>query len=207
MKIWGLTGNIACGKSAVEAMLRTAGCVVIDADQVARDVVEPGEPGLAEIVEAFGAEMLLPDGSLDRTALGQFVFSDPDARKRLEEITHPRIHTRIAERLGALAQQGCALAVVSAALMVESGSYRNYAGLLVVTCPEDLQIARLRARDGLSEADARSRIDSQLPQGEKVALADEVIDNGGDLSTTGAQVRAWLDRLQSEGKPGAVPLK
>ena len=192
MIVWGLTGNIACGKSTVEAMLRDASVPVIDADHVARAVVAPGEPALREIVEHFGEQVLQMDGSLDRPALGAIVFADPSARAALEAITHPRIHQRIAQLLGDLAGKGIPLAVVSAALMIESGSSKNYAGLLVVTCPEETQMERLRSRDDFSESDALARIRSQMPQAKKAARADQVIDNSGTVEETREQVESWL---------------
>jgi len=193
VNVWGLTGNIACGKSAVERMLEDRGVPVIDADVVAREVVAVGSEGLTEVARAFGDGVLTSDGALDRKALGAIVFGDADARKRLESITHPRIFSRMAERLAALAEGGATTAVVSAALMVESGSYRHYAGLAVVTCPPDVQLARLRARDGSSEGDARARIESQLPQSEKASKASVVLDNSGDLTELRHQVDAWID--------------
>ena len=195
MIVWGLTGNIACGKSTVEGMLREASVAVIDADQVARDVVAPGEPALGEIVERFGEHVLHDDGSLDRPALGAIVFADPSARAALEAITHPRIHQRTFELLTDLSAQGVPLAVVSAALMIESGSSKNYAGLLVVTCPEEAQLQRLRSRDDFSEADALARIRSQMPQAEKAAQADHVIDNSGNIEATRAQLETWLAKV------------
>ena len=195
MKVWGLTGNIACGKSAVEGFLREADVPVIDADQVARTIVEPGSPALAEIAQTFGPGVLDDQGRLNRPALGQLVFSDAEARKSLEAITHPRIHTHITEQLAELAKADTPLAVVSAALMVESGSYRLYEGMIVVTCPEDEQLRRLKARDGFDEVDARARIASQMSQTEKAALADVVVDNGGSLLKTEQQVKSWLSSL------------
>ncbi len=197
MLVWGLTGNIACGKSAVEDVLRAQGVPVIDADVIARQVVAPGQPALAEIKEAFGSEVLLPDGQLNRPALGDIVFGDGEARQRLEAITHPQIIGRIFESLADLQADGHALAVVSAALMVESGSYRNYAGLAVVTCPEALQLQRLRLRDGLSENDALARIRSQRAQEDKAALADVVFDNSEDLLSLQSAVERWLTELRT----------
>jgi len=194
VRVWGLTGNIACGKSAVEEFLRHQGVPVIDADQVAREIVEPGQPALDAIVETFGAEILNEDGQLDRPALATVVFTDPSARKHLEAITHPRIHARTADLLGALAQDDTDLAVVSAALMIEAGSHRLYEGLIVVTCPEGLQTQRLMARDGFTEEQAVARTSSQMAQQQKVALADVVIDNSGTLEATHKQVQAWLDQ-------------
>jgi len=193
VNVWGLTGNIACGKSAVERMLEGRGVPVIDADVVAREVVAAGSPGAAAVRDAFGDSVFAPDGALDRKALGAVVFADPAARERLEGITHPLIFARMGERLAELAAAGSETAVVSAALMVESGSYRNYAGLAVVTCPPEIQRARLLARDGSTPEAAQARIDSQLPQSEKAAKATVVLDNSGDLAGLQRQVDAWID--------------
>ncbi len=193
MQIWGLTGNIACGKSAAESMLRELGLPVIDADQVARQVVEPGTEGLAEVVAAFGPGVLAGD-RLDRAALGAIVFSDPEQRKQLEAITHPRIATAIAHQVMHFANEGHEVVIVSAALMVESGSYRDYAGMAVVTCPPEQQLKRLLARDPLSAEDAQRRIASQMPQDQKAAHAQVVLDNSGDLEHLRAQVQAFHDQ-------------
>lgn len=193
MLVWGLTGNIACGKSTVEAMLRERGIPVLDLDEVAREVVEPGEPALEEIRQAFGDSLIDDEGRLNRGALGAVVFADPKARGRLQEITWPRIFQRTADKLAAL---NAPLAVVSAAMMIESGSYEQYDGLLVVTCDPDVRLARLLARDGMTEAQARQRIDAQLPQEEKAALADHVIDNTGTRAETAAQVDAVIRGIQ-----------
>jgi len=198
MHVYGLTGNIACGKSLVEEMLRTAGVPVIDADQVARDIVLPGEPALAEIVDLFGSEVLHEDGTLNRGALGDIVFSDEDMRRDLEQITHPRIFKGIAQAIFELQSNGHEFAIVSAALMVETGSYRMYGGLAVVTCDPDIQLARLMARDGSDECSAQERIDSQLPQQEKVDVADVVFDNSGTVDETRLQVLDWLAAKRAE---------
>ena len=199
LAVWGLTGNIACGKSLVERILEEQGVPVVDTDRVAREIVEPGEPALAEIDARFPG--VVKDGRLDRAALGAVVFADPAARKDLEAITHPRIFARTAEHVMRHAAAGHTLVVVSAALMVETGSYRNYAGLLVVTCPPETQLERLLARDGFTEEDARRRIAAQMPQGEKAAHADTVIDNGGTPEETRSQVLAWLEGLEGP-RPG-----
>lgn len=186
----GLTGGVATGKSTVSAMLRALGCVIIDADLLAREVVEPGQPAYREIVEAFGPGVLQPDGRLDRKALGAVVFADPAQRKRLEAITHPRIRERFAARLAELTEQGFdGIVIFDAPVMIESGNYRNMDRLVVVTSDEAAQMARQQEREGLSEADARRRIQSQMPLAEKARLADHVIDNSRDLGSTEAQVR------------------
>ncbi len=193
---WGLTGNIACGKSAIEALLRERGIPVIDADQVARDVVAPGQPALAAIKACFGDEVILADGSLDRAALGAIVFEDPERRRELESLTHPPIIAETLRRLAGLASAGHRFAVVSAALMVESGSYQSYAGLAVVTCAPAEQLRRVVQRDGLSTAEAQARIDSQLGQDHKAALANVVFDNSGSHADLERQVERWLDKLK-----------
>ena len=139
----GLTGGIATGKSTVARMLRARGVPVLDADVIAREVVEPGTEGLREIVAAFGEAVLRSDGSLDRKALGAIVMRETEARRRLEAITHPAIFRALLEHLAALRDAGEPVAVVEAALMVESGSYRQYGELWVVTCAPDTQRARL----------------------------------------------------------------
>ena len=198
MLVFGLTGNIACGKSLVEQILRDAGVPVIDSDQVAREVVMPGSTGLDEIRQRFGSGIIAEDGTLDRPALGTIVFSDTGARRDLEAITHPKIFQRTGEKLMAYAADGHDLVIVSAALMVEIGFYRYYTGMLVVTCPAEQQLARLIARDGFDRVEALKRIDSQLPQSEKAALADVVFDNGGTIEETRAQVLAWLDQARAD---------
>lgn len=201
MLVWGLTGNIACGKSVVEALLRDEGVAVLDADQVARAVVEPGEPALEQVRAAFGAAVIAADGRLDRPALAAIVFGDASRRAQLEGILHPAIHERIAHCLSRWAEQGTAFAVVSAALMVETGSYRQWAGLAVVTCDEAVQLQRLRARDGFDEAQALARIRAQRPQAEKAALAQVVLHNDGSVEDLRAQVRAWLRGLPAPVVP------
>lgn len=188
-QVIGLTGGIATGKSTVAAILTEMGVPVIDADQVAREVVEPGQPALARIVEAFGPEVLDGAGRLDRAAMRRRISHDPQARQALEAITHPAIREAIGQRLVELAQSGAPAAVVEAALLVETGSYRLYPKLIVVTCPPELQLARLLARDSTHEADARALIAAQLPLADKEAVATHVIRNEGDLEELRRHVR------------------
>lgn len=184
----GLTGGIATGKSTVSETLRRLGCVVIDADQLARDVVVPGESALAEVVREFG-DVLTPDGALDRKKLAAVVFADPARRRRLEAILHPAIRARFDARLAALAGEGFAgIVVFDAPVMIESGGYKHMDRLIVVATDEATQRARLVARDG-DAADGERRIASQMPLAEKVALADYVIDNSGDRAATEARTR------------------
>jgi dephospho-CoA kinase len=197
MKIVGLTGGIATGKSTVGAILREMGVPVLDADQVARDVVRPGEPALAELVSAFGAEVLDADGGLDRRAMRQRIVSDPAARKRLEAITHPRIRQQMAEQIMGLAAKGHPAVVVEAALLVETGSYRDYPALIVVSCSDERQIERVMARDQVSEAEARAVVAAQLPMADKERVATYVIRNDGTLEELGARTREVWARVTS----------
>lgn len=178
--IVGLTGGIASGKSTVGGIFRELGVHVVDADLVAREVVAKGSEGLAEVVRAFGSEVLAEDGSLDRKKLGAIVFADTEKRKLLESITHPRIGARSMAELGALAQRGDPYGIYEAALLVENGSHRMMQALVVVAASEDVQVRRVMERDGMSEADARARIAAQLPLAQKIAAADHVIWNDGD---------------------------
>ncbi len=195
MKVVGLTGGIATGKSTVAALFRSWGARVLDADQVAREVVEPGTPGLARIVEAFGPEALGPDGRLDRAAMRRRIASDPKAKSTLEAITHPAILGTIASRLAAWSAEGVPLAVVEAALMVETGSYRMYPELVVVTCDPERQVTRVMARDGVSEEDARALLRAQLPLSAKEAVATHLIRNDGDRAALEARAREVFEAL------------
>jgi len=195
----GLTGGIATGKSTVDAILRELGARVIDADVLAREVVEPGEPALAEIAAAFGSGVLGPDGRLDRKALGAIVFSDPDLRLKLEAMTHPRIRERFQRRIDALAAEDFrGLVFFDAPVMIESGNYRNMDRLVVVVTDEPTQIGRLMARDGIDRDEALRKIKSQMPLTEKAKLADYVIDNSGDRSATEARTREVYQALLAD---------
>jgi dephospho-CoA kinase len=186
----GLTGGIATGKSMVDAVLRELGARIIDADVLAREVVEPGEPALAEIAAEFGPGVLGPDGRLDRKALGAIVFADPERRRKLEALTHPRIRERFQRHLDELtAKNFRGLVFFDAPVMIESGNYRNMDRLVVVVTDEPTQIARLMARDGIDQDEALRKIRSQMPLGEKAKLADYVIDNSGDRAATATEVR------------------
>ena len=189
MTLVGLTGGIATGKSTVARILQGMGVPVVDADQVAREVVAQGEPALEEVVDAFGPSVLSPDGTLDRAALRKRIVRDPVARRRLEAITHPPIRARIADRARELAGRGHEHVVVEAALLVETGSYREYPILVVVTASPDVQVARLVARDGVTDREARATLQTQLPLADKEAVATHVIRNDGDHEALEAQVR------------------
>ncbi|HEY6907756.1 MAG TPA: dephospho-CoA kinase [Myxococcales bacterium] len=197
MRVWGLTGNIGSGKSTVGRLLAAAGIPVVDADQVAREVVDKGRPALREIAARFPG-VLLPDGSLDRKALAQRVFADGDEREALNRIVHPRIAEEVSTRLGALAGAGHPVAVYEAALIVENGLQTGLDGLVVVVAPPEAQIARLRLRDGMTEAEARARIAAQLPSAEKVRHATFVIENSRSEAELVAQVNRLAARMRME---------
>ena len=182
----GLTGGIACGKSTVAAMLRARGVPVLDLDQVARDVVAPGQPALDEIAARW-PEVVGPDG-LDRKALGRVVAGDTEARRALEAITHPRIWARMEDWLAA--QSG--VVVVEAALMVETGSWRRYDALLVVSARPEVQLTRLVGREGLPRAEAERWLATQMPMVEKERVATAVIHNDDGPEALSAEVeRVW----------------
>jgi dephospho-CoA kinase len=204
VRIYGLTGNIGAGKSAVARMLRDAGVVVLDADQLAREVVLPGTDGLREIDRRFPG-VVAPDGVLDRKALAARVFADEGERAALNAIVHPRIAATLAERAAKLDAQGVPFAVYEAALLVETSLSDAFDGLIVVTAPLARQLARLLARDGMTEAEARARLAAQLPSAEKVALADFVIDNAGSLDDLRAQVERVVSALRSGYRRGTAP--
>jgi dephospho-CoA kinase len=185
--LFGLTGGIASGKSTVAGRFRARGVPIIDADELAREVVEPATPGLQAVVEAFGKGVLAADGSLDRKVLGRLVFSDGEARKRLNAITHPLISRLTVVRAAELSNRGEPLACYEAALIVENGLADAFRPLVVVSCPEATQLARVQARDGGSLEDARARVRSQKPLAEKVAVADFVIDTTGSLEHNAAR--------------------
>ena len=206
MHTFGLTGGIACGKSTVARMFEELGARVLDADQIARDVVRRGEPAYGEIVREFGEEVLLPDGTIDRAALGRIVFSDAARRSRLNALTHPRIALESAKRLQSLKAGGASIVLYEAALLVETGGYKMHEGLIVVASRPEVHLSRLQARDGCSEDEARKKIASQLPLEKKTAVADYVIDNSGSLEETQAQVRkVWESLLSKCGRSAGGP--
>ncbi|HXX67305.1 MAG TPA: dephospho-CoA kinase [Polyangiaceae bacterium] len=195
MHLFGLTGGIATGKSTVAAHLRSRGLPVIDADELSREVVAPGTDGLREVVAAFGQAILAQDGTLDRPALARIVFADDEARRRLNALIHPRIRRRVGELAAGLSAAGEPLGCYEAALIVESGSADRFRPLVVVACPEDVQLARVRARGGASERDALARIRSQLPMALKIAAADYVIDTSGPLEESARRTDAVLQAI------------
>lgn len=195
----GLTGGIGSGKSTVSRMFRDLGCLIIDADLLAREVVEPGEPAYNKIVEEFGKEVLDAAGLIDRKKLGALVFGDPAKRTRLEGFTHPEIRRRQAAILAELITEGFeGVAIFDAALLVETGGARNVDRLVVVYADEATQLRRLVLRDGLSPEAARERIRSQMPLPEKVKQAHYVVDNSGSREATERQVREIHQKLLAD---------
>ena len=199
MKIVGLTGGIACGKSTVAALLREQRLPVVDADQLARDVVAPGGTALEEIVALFGTSVLTSGGELDRRELGRIVFDDVEARRKLEAITHPAILLASQERFIDLSREGHDLAFYEAALLVETGGYKNMWALLVVTASLETQRARLLARDSdLSTEEADKRIASQMPLKEKETVADLIIINNGSEEALRVEVSEAVRQLREQ---------
>ena len=193
--VLGLTGGIASGKSTLGEWFGELGAAVVSADQLAREAVRPGSVGLGKLVDLFGDQILAADGSLDRTALGQKVFADPEARQRLEAVTHPQIASLAERRLGELRAAGQPLIVYEAALLFEAGAESRVDLTLVVLVEPEVQLQRLMDREGWDAAAARARIDAQDPQADKVVRADFVIDNSGARAAAQKAVSALRDYL------------
>jgi len=190
MRVIGLTGGIASGKSSVARILAAQGVVVIDADQLSRDVVLPGMPALAAIVALCGSGVLQADGSLDRQGLGARVFADPSLRRELEAILHPAIRVLAEERLGELRRHGVPVAVYMAPLLIEAGATDRVDEIWVVYVDRGTQIARVMARDGISREEAGQRLAAQMPMDEKATHGRIVIDNSGTLGELEEKVLA-----------------
>jgi dephospho-CoA kinase len=192
----GLTGSIAVGKSFVLGVLRELGARTIDADQIARECVEPGTRGLDAVVSEFGEAVLNAEGSLDRAKLGAIIFSDEARREKLNSILHPFIIARQDEILRQWQRETPeAIAVIDAALMIESGGYKRFDKLIVVHCQPEIQIARLIKRNHLSREEAEQRVAAQMSQEEKMKYADYLIDTSGDFAQTRTQVEAVWETL------------
>lgn len=191
--IIGVTGGIASGKSTVALAFAALGIPWVDADDVAREVVEPGEPALAEIVARFGEQVLHSDGRLNRRALREIVFAEPAERRWLEGVTHPRIRQRLIAHLERMQAEGAPYVLLVSPLLFESGQSQLVDRCLVVDVPESLQIARTAARDEVGEAQARAIIAAQMSRSERLARADDIIDNSRGEAELTAQV-AELDR-------------
>ena len=192
----GLTGSIGVGKSFVGSVFVELGCRLLDADETAREVVLPGTEGLNAIVREFGPDVLQTDGTLDRKTLGSIIFVNPEKRQRLNGILHPRIIERQDEVLHRWeAEDPNGIAIVDAALMIESGGYKRFDKLIVVHCRPEVQLERLMLRDGLSLDEARNRIDSQMPQSEKQKFADYLIDTSDGFELTRQRTKEVYNQL------------
>lgn len=189
-----LTGGIASGKSLVSAELERLGAVIIDADVIAREVVGPGQPGLAAVVERFGGHVLLPDGTLDRAGLAAVVFSDDAARADLNAIVHPLVRERAADIESGVGEEQVVVHVIP--LLVETGQEDDYDGVIVVDVPVEAQVSRLMHRNDLTTEQARARVRAQAPRTERRDAATWVVDNSGDVASTVAQVKdLWNDAV------------
>jgi len=193
----GLTGGIACGKSTVAKMFADLGIPVVDADDLAREVVEPGTPGLQLIVDEFGEGVLDDAGRLDRKKVGEMVFGDEEVRETLNAIMHPLIGAAGAQSIMAHQDDPAPYLLYEAALLVETRAYEAFSALIVVSADESLQRLRLIARDGFSVSEANARIGSQLAVERKIAVADYVVTNNGDLDSTREQVVQVHEKLVS----------
>jgi dephospho-CoA kinase len=196
----GLTGGVASGKSTVSAMLRDLGALVVDADALAREVVEAGTPGLEAVVAEFGPEVLGGDGRLDRAGLGRLVFADPSRRVALEAIIHPLVRARAAE-LEAAAPEGT-LVVHDIPLLVETGQEASFDAVVVVDVPEDLQVERAVRERGWSEDEARARVAAQASRSDRLAAASHIIDNSGTLEDLRHHVTEVFEELAPTERAG-----
>jgi dephospho-CoA kinase len=196
----GLTGNIASGKSSAALFFAELGAHVIDADRVVHLLLKFGTPVYRKVVDAFGERVLSFAGEIDRRILGRMVFSDPDKRLLLNSLTHPAVETEILRQIGEFEQSASrGIIIVDAALMIETGGYKMYHQIIVVTCEPALQVSRLIERDGLTDEEARARIASQMPVEEKLKLANYTIDTSNTMKHTREQVEAiYRDLLIQE---------
>ncbi len=201
----GLTGGIASGKSTVASLLAERGAAIVDADILAREVVEPGQPALHDLIARFGASIVTAEGTLDRKRLGALVFDDPAARADLGAITHPRIAAASQAAIAAFADAGAAVVIYEAALLVENRAHAELAALIVVSTPPMTQITRLMARDGLTLTQAHARIGAQAPLADKLAVATWVIENAGDRAALVADVDRVVAELEARFGPLRLP--
>lgn len=192
----GLTGGIGSGKSAAAALLAGHGAVIVDADLLARQAVEPGSQGLAEIVDQFGAAVLTDSGELDRAALGEIVFADPEARARLNAIVHPRVRELAAQAEQAAGPEAVVVHVIP--LLVETGQQEAFDLVVVVDVDPDRQVRRVGRRDGLSAAQVEARMAAQASREQRLAAADVVLDNNGSPEELAAQVADLWERLRRD---------
>jgi len=189
----GLTGGVASGKSTVSAMLRDLGAVVVDADALAREVVEPGTPGLDAVVDEFGSDVLTDDGRLDRSKVGALVFADPSRRAALEAIVHPLVRARATE-IEEAAPAGV-LVVHDIPLLVETGQATSFDAVVVVDVPEEVQVERAVRERGWTEAEARARVEAQASRADRLAAATHVVDNSGDVEDLRQRVTEVFEQL------------
>jgi dephospho-CoA kinase len=193
----GLTGGIACGKSFVGEALASFGCLVIHADELAREVMARGGEAHEAVVGEFGSEILTGDGAIDRRVLASRVFGDPERLARLNALVHPAVIRKEEELVaGFAAREPGGIAVVEAAILIETGSYKRFDKLILVTCTQEQQVERALRREGASEEDVRARIDRQMTLSEKRKFADFVIDTSGEKVDTIRQARAVYDTLR-----------
>lgn len=197
MKLIGLTGGIGSGKSTVAQLLVRHGWELVDADQIARDIVEPGQPALAELAQAFGEDILQEDGSLDRGLLASRAFSNREKTAVLNSITHPRIHEETQARFDAARRAGADFVVYDMPLLVDKGLHKDMDATIVVDVDAEERVRRLVAYRGLDEEDARRRIEAQIPDDVRRAAADFIIDNNGPREALGEQVEGAVEKLRA----------
>jgi dephospho-CoA kinase len=197
MLVVGLTGGMCCGKTTVSSMFAELGCLIIDADLISRKLVEPSETSYKRIVKFFGKEILHKDGTLDRKKLGSIIFEDPAKRKVLNSILHPSIIREEERMIREAREKGShQIAIVSAALMIEAGSYKQFKKIIVVHCTRELQIQRIMKREKISRREALQRISSQLSTTEKRKYADYVINTSGPFTQTRKQAVKIYEKLR-----------
>ncbi len=195
----GLTGGIATGKSFVLSVLRELGCEVMDADQTAREVVEPGQPAFEEIVAHFGREVVGEDSKLNRGKLGAIIFNNPAEREKLNAIVHPRVFEAQARWMAEIELRNPqAIVVIDAALMIETGSYRRFDKVVVVHCEPEIQLQRLIERNNLTKEEAMARISSQMPSAEKLKFADFAINTSLGFDDTRRQIESLYTQLRKK---------
>lgn len=201
MQVIGLTGGIATGKSTVSALLKTAGAVIIDADRIARQVVKKGSPAYRKIIEHFGETMLLPDGEINRSALGDIIFNDPQKKRLLNSIVHPHVRREQNRQLKNIEKKDPdAIVILDIPLLIETQTLGDLSEVIVVYAPEHIQVKRLMQRDNISKAAALARIRSQIPIEEKKDKATIVIDNSGTRENTRKQTLKVFQRLKDKQK-------
>lgn len=195
-RIVAITGNIGSGKSTVARILEELGALRIDTDELARKVVEPGEPAYREIVAQFGEEVLTPEGTVDRERLGRLVFQDPEKRRLLERITHPRIMEEVQKQVHRAVEAGVAVIVLEIPLLFETGLQRIFPEIVLVTAREEVRRQRLKQRNALPEPEIEKRLASQLPESAKIPGSTWIIENNGDLEELRRKVYALWEELK-----------